>query len=131
MRTPLPVLVAALVAVVAGVATLHITVPAKPTSIFINASTLASGQNITLHLDYMPMNITVKTPNVISALCVYFHGMVVDSYNTVWLNIYENNYPGYSIISDNIFIDAKMEDTNVTILFIAGQNGCSSPAAVH
>jgi hypothetical protein len=135
MRTPLPVLVAALVAVAAGVATLHIVVPNKPTTIVINASTLAAGQNITLHLDYIPMNITVIKPNPpTAAFCMYYRGVLVDQYGTVWVDRYTDSYPGINTAGTTSYVESfshaiDMYSTNVTILFILGQSTC--PAAVH
>jgi hypothetical protein len=132
MRIPLLVLVATFVAVTAGVATLHISVPAKPASVLINASALQPGQNITLHLNYVPLNITIIKPNTTWAvLCMYFHGMLVDSYNIVWLNIYSHPYPPPAAAVATTFIYADdMKDSDVTILLIVGQYNCPPQTSV-
>jgi hypothetical protein len=123
MRIPLPIL-AALAVIAAGVATLHISVPAKLASIFINASALASGQNITLHLNYMPFNITVAMPYNYARVCIYFHGTVTDNYAYVWSDWY---YTGgsYNIVLNIYFVDADLKDTNVTVLVT--YNACPPP----
>lgn len=137
MRVPLPVLAAALVAIAAGTVMLNITVPDKPTSIIINASTLQSGQNITLHLDYIPLNITVIKPTAdVAAFCMYYHGVLVDQYNYIWVDEYTDTYPGIATSGVTTFVESfkyatDMRDTNVTILLILGQKGCPSPAPVH
>lgn len=115
MRVPLPILAAALVVIAAGVVMLNVAVPAKPASIFINASTLQPGQNITLHLNYMPFNITVAMPYNYARVCIYFHGTVVDKYAYAWSDWY---YTGgaYNIVLNIYFVDANLKDTNVTIL---------------
>jgi hypothetical protein len=115
MRIPLPILAAALAIIAAGVATLHISVPAKPASIFINASTLQPGQNITLHLNYMPFNITVAMPYNYAMVCIYFHGTVTDNYAYVWSDWYYAG-GGYNVVLNIYFVNADLKDTNVTIL---------------
>jgi hypothetical protein len=115
MRIPLPILAAALAVIAAGVATLYVSVPNRPASIFINASALASGQNITLHLNYMPFNITVATPYNFVRICIYFHGTVADSYGQTWMDWYYT-WGGYNYKVTISFIDAHLKDTNVTIL---------------
>jgi hypothetical protein len=124
MRVPLPVLAAALAVLAAGVVMLNVAVPAKPASIFINASTLASGQNITLHLNYMPFNITVAMPYNYARVCIYFHGTVTDNYAYVWSDWY---YTGgsYNTILNISFVGADLKDTNVTILVT--YNACPPP----
>jgi hypothetical protein len=123
MRVPLPILAAALAVIAAGVVVLNVTVPAKPASIFINASNLNSG-NITLHLNYMPFNITVAVPYSFTRICIYFHGTVVDSYGETWLDWYYT-WGSYNSVVTISFIDAELKDTNVTILVT--QDYCPSP----
>ncbi|MFP3193020.1 MAG: hypothetical protein RXR02_07905 [Thermoproteus sp.] len=132
MRIPLPILAAALAIIAAGVAMLHISVPNRPASIFINASALQPGQNMTLHLNYVPFNITIIKPNTTWAvLCMYFHGMLVDSYNIVWLNIYSHPYPPPAAAVATTFIYADdMKDSDVTILLIVGQYNCPPQTSV-
>jgi hypothetical protein len=115
MRLPLPILAAALAVIAAGVATLYVSVPNRPASIFINASALASGQNITLHLNYMPFNITVAMPYNYARVCIYFNGTVTDNYGSVWSDWY---YTGgsYNTVLNIYFVGADLKDTNVTVL---------------
>jgi hypothetical protein len=125
MRVPLPILAAALAVIAAGVVVLHVSVPNRPASIFINASTLSSGQNITLHLNYMPFNITVAVPYDFTRICIYFHGTVVDSYGETWSDWYYT-WGSYNAKVAISFIDADLKDTNVTI--IVTTDYCPSPA---
>ncbi|MFP3252420.1 MAG: hypothetical protein RXO32_11925 [Thermoproteus sp.] len=117
MRIPLPVLAAALVALASGVVVLHISMPSQTAGLFINASALQSepGQNITLHLNYLPMNITIAMPYAFTRVCIYFHGVVTDSYGEVWSDWY-CTWGSYNEILTITFIDADLKDTNVTIL---------------
>ena len=126
MRTPLLALAAALVAIASGVAMVNISVPNKPASIVVNASAMTAGQNITLHLNYVPMNITVIKPNgTWAVLCMYFHGMLVDQYDSVWLDVYSYPYPPAATAVATAFKRASdMRDSNVTILLIVGQYRC-------
>ena len=125
MRAPLLAL-AALVVAAAGVAMLHISVPSRPATLIINASTLAAGQNITLHLDYIPMNITVIKPNSTWAvLCMYYRGMLVDEYGSVWVDAYSHPYPPAATAVAETFTNAgDMWSSNATILLIVGQYSC-------
>jgi len=119
MRFPLPILAAALVVIAAGVVMLHISMPSRPVGLFINASTLQPGQNITLHLDYLPFNITVAMPYSFTRLCIYFHGTVTDSYGAVWSDWYYN-WGFFNNIVNAAFVSADLRDTNVTILVTQG-----------
>jgi hypothetical protein len=128
MRVPLPILAAALAIIAAGVATLHISVPNRPASIFINASALQPGQNITLHLNYMPFNITVAMPYNYMRVCIYFNGTVTNSYGWVWSDWYATG-GSYNAVLNIYFIDANLKDTNVTVLVTYGD--CPSPNGVN
>jgi len=126
MRTPLPVLAAALAVMAAGVATLYITIPNRPASVFINASALQPGQNITLHLDYVPMNVTVvASANArTTAVCMYYHGVLIDGAGNTYPNMFDAYFAPFGGVATSIFTFRYAEyfqDTNVTILVIAGE----------
>jgi hypothetical protein len=131
MRLPLPVLVAALVAVAAGVATLHISVPAKPAGVVINATALQPGQNITLHLSYVPLNITVIAPNgsLATVVCMYYHGMLMDSSGYPWVNVYEISVWGatYTVTFTSA---ADFKDSNMTIFVTLVGAGYDCPPSI-
>jgi hypothetical protein len=123
MRAPLPVLAAALAVVAAGVVMLNVAVPAKPASIFINATALQFGQNITLHLSYVPMNVTViaSASAPMTALCIYFHGTLRDQNGVFWLDRAEAYIPA-NYTRTMLFQSAGyFRDTSVTIL-VTGQD---------
>lgn len=132
MRIPLPVLAASLMVLAAGVVILNVTLPNRPTGLFINASALQQGQNITLHLDYVPMNITIATSanTPMTALCMYYHGILIDQYGEPWANAYTNYFGsgGTVVTKFNSAVDIK--DTNVTVLVVAaGWNYMCPPSA--
>jgi hypothetical protein len=131
MRVPLPVLAAALMVIAAGVVMLNMAVPARPASIFINASALQPGQNMTIHLNYVPFNITVIPANsdLATIVCMYFHGMLIDSGGYPWVNVYEIAV-WRSTYTATFTSAADFKDSNMTIFVTTAGAGYNCPPSV-
>jgi hypothetical protein len=131
MRVPLPVLAAALVVIAAGVVMLNVAVPNRPASLVINASALQPDQNITLHLSYVPLNITVIAPNgnLETYVCMYYHGTLIDSAGYPWVNAYQISVWGatYTVKFTSV---ADFKDSNMTIFVTLAGAGYTCPPSV-
>jgi hypothetical protein len=130
MRVPLPILAAALAVIAAGVVVLNVTVPARLASVVINATALQPGQNITLHLNYVPLNITVIAPNgnLETFVCMYYHGTLIDSSGFPWINTYEIEVWGSTY--ETTFTAADFKDSNITIFATLAGAGYTCPPSV-
>jgi|GEM_PF-3954910 len=132
MRTPLPVLVAALAAIAAGVVMLNVAVPAQPASVVINASALLPGQNMTLHLNYIPMNITVIPSNntyLGTWVCMYYHGTLIDTAGYPWVDSY-SFYVSGTTYTQRFAAAADFKSSNMTIFVTLGGAGYTCPPNV-
>ncbi|MFP3193019.1 MAG: hypothetical protein RXR02_07900 [Thermoproteus sp.] len=132
MRIPLPILAAALVVIAAGVVMLNVAVPAKPASVLINASALQPGQNMTLHLNYVPLNITVipaNNSNLATVVCMYYHGTLIDSGGYPWVNVYEITVSGNTYTA-TFTSAADFKDSNMTIFVTLAGAGYTCPPNV-
>jgi len=129
MRFPLPILAAALVVIAAGVVMLNVTTPAAPASVLINASTLQPGQNITLHLDYVPLAVTVipsSSSQLATVVCMYYHGTLIDITNYPWVNMYSFLVSG-TTYTQRFIAATDFKDSNVTIFVTLGGEGYICP----
>jgi len=131
MRAPLPILAAALVVIAAGVVMLNVAVPAKPASVVINASTLQLGQNITLHLNYVPLNITViPSSTVATIVCMYYHGTLIDSAGYPWVDEFQLYVSGVPQYTQTFVAATDFKDSNMTIFVTIGGAGYTCPPNV-
>jgi hypothetical protein len=131
MRAPLPILAEALVVIAAGVVMLNVAVPAKPASVVINASTLQPGQNITFHLKYVPLNITViPSSTVATIVCMYYHGTLIDSAGYPWVDEFQLYVWGVPQYTQTFVAATDFKDSNMTIFVTIGGAGYTCPPNV-